>query len=360
MMRSCTVGLIVVAGAACGGDPSPDRSVEQAGIHEVGTSRSTITDTSRGRTLVMQTWYPTETAATDVPIEMLEVEPIRTRYADLLAAAPSCARRTAHVALDAPIATGNFPIIAYSHCHDGTRLSNATTAERLASQGFVVVSVDHLNNTLWEHLDGDPDANLDMAFLEVRTADVRFALDQLEAGALAGSLDPEKVGVFGHSFGGVTAGRVAETDPRIVSAAALAAPMENALIPGVTLANLKMPLMFDVMVEDNSITELGNLLIRNNFKAAPEAAYKLEVSDAGHWSVSDLDGLVEPLFAPGCGDGVRQTDSSAFTYRDPETVRAITAAYVTAFFRATLQGDGGALAYLEHGFPVDIVTADHR
>lgn len=354
---------LVTTVAACGSDPAPDTSVEAAGPHEVGTTRAVATDAARNRTLTLQVWYPTDTVAADLPIEMLEADPIRARYQTLLASAPTCPRRTAHAAIDAPIAapTGaGFPLVAYSHCHDGTRLSNATTAERLASHGFVVVAVDHLNNTLWEHLDGTPDANLDQAFLEVRAGDLQFALDQTLAGPLAGAIDPAKVGVFGHSYGAVTAGRVAQIDPRIQSAAALAAPMENALIPGVTLADIHVPLMFDLMVEDNSITELGNLLIRNNYKAATGPAWKLELADGGHWSVSDLDGLVEPLFAPGCGDGTRQTDDTAFTYVDPETARAITAAYVTAFFRATLEHDDGARAYLDRAAPADLVTVEHK
>jgi predicted dienelactone hydrolase len=282
-----------------------------------------------------------------VAIEALEGEPVRAQYAGLLAAAPACPARSARVAIDAAVAPGSFPLVLYSHCHNCTRLSNATTAARLASHGFVVLAVDHAENTLWDHLAGN-DVSLDSVFLEVRAADVRFVLDRVAAGEtpVAAAVDLERVGVFGHSFGAVTAGRVAQLDDRIGAAAALCAPMENPLIQGVTLAELREPLLFLVAQEDNSITELGNLLMRNNFRDAPGPAWKLEVADAGHWSVSDLDGLVD-IFAPGCGDGVRQTDGEAFVYLDPETGRAIAAAYVTAFFRATLDGDAGAREYLE-------------
>nr|MBA3540694.1 hypothetical protein [Deltaproteobacteria bacterium] len=309
--------------------------------------------------LTLQTWYPTLTPASDVPIEALEAEPIQAQYAGLLAAAPACPRRTARVALDAPIAAGAFPVVAFSHCHNCSRLSNAATAERLASHGFVVLAVDHDGNTLWEHLAGEPDANLDTAFLEVRAGDIRFALDQLPSLPIAGSLDLESIGMFGHSFGAVTTGRVAQLDPRIRAAAALAAPMENPLIAGVQLSALTQPLLFLVAQEDNSITELGNIFIRNNFRDAPGTAWKIEVADAGHWSVSDFAGLVD-LFAPGCGDDTRQTDDLPFTYLDPEIGRAITAAYVTAFFRATLEDDPGARAYLGQQFPDGIVDVEHH
>ncbi|MGN6107809.1 MAG: alpha/beta hydrolase family protein [Kofleriaceae bacterium] len=345
---------------ACGGDdPAPDRSVEQPGAHEVGTQRIVLSDAARGRSLTVQAWYPTDQPAVDQPIASLEVEPVRTRYENLLAAAPAaCPRRTTHVAADAPAQPGPFPVIAFSHCHNCTRLASAATSERLASHGFVVLAVDHERNTLWDHLDGTA-VDLDSAFLEVRAADIRFVLDQLPSLPFAASADLERVGVFGHSFGAVTAGRVAQLDDRVDAAAALCAPVENPLIAGVALAEIEQPLLFVVAVEDNSITEFGNQLARNNFRDAPGPAWKIEVADAGHWSVSDLVGI-DPSVAAGCGDGERQTDGAPFTYLDPALGRDITAAYVTAFFRATLLDDIGARAYLSQRFPESIISVDNH
>lgn len=343
--------VLALALVACGADaPAPDRTVEEPGARAVATTRFTLTDPARAnRELTVQAWLPTEVAAADVAISTLEAEPVRSTYDGLLAAATGCPTRTLPVTVDAPAAAGTFPVVLFSHCHGCTRLSNATTAVRLASHGFLVLAVDHATNTLWDDLAGTGIA-LDPAFLAVRAADVGFVLDQLEAGAtpVSAAADLTRVGVFGHSFGAVTAGRVAQLDPRIRAAAALAAPVENALIPGVTLAELAVPLLFVVAVEDNSITEFGNLFLRNNYRDAPGPAWKLELPDAGHWSVSDLVGLV-PAFAAGCGDGVRQTDGEPFTYLEPATGRAVIAAAVTAFFRATLDDDGGARAYLEQG-----------
>jgi predicted dienelactone hydrolase len=264
------------------------------------------------------------------------------------------------VAVDGPVGAGSFPVILISHCHSCTRLSNATTAIRLASHGFVAVSVEHLGDTLWEHLAGH-DADIDAAELDIRQLDIRATLDAIAAGGtpVSAVADLTKVGMLGHSMGAVTAGRVAQLDPRITAAAALCAPMENPLIPGVALADIHVPLMFMVAVEDNSITEFGNKFIRDNFKAATGPAYKIEVADAGHWSVSDLDGLVD-IFAPGCGEATRQTDGSDFTYLDPPTGRNIAASYATAFFAATLLDDAGARSYVEQASPSFDVTVDHH
>ena len=95
-----------------------------------------------------------------------------------------------------------FPLVLISHCHACTRLSNATTAIRLASHGFVAVSIEHAGDTLWEHLDG-VDAPIDGEELELRAADVRATLDQIAAGGTpaSGIADLAHIGVLGHSMG---------------------------------------------------------------------------------------------------------------------------------------------------------------
>ena len=345
--------LVMLAVAACGSSTPPDRSVEEPGMFAVGTHATTITDTARSRTLTVQLWFPTATAAAGTPFEQQELGSNQATYAGLLAQAPSCPTRTIDVAVDAAPMAGTFPAIVFSHCQSCTRLSQASTAVRLASHGFIVAAVDHAGDDLWSHLAGS-DGPLTHDELEVRAADIRFLIDQLPSLA---TVDTAKVGMFGHSFGGVTAGRVAETDSRVAAAAALCAPMENPAIPGVTLANIHVPLMFIVADEDNSIGDLGNQFIDKNFGSAAPPVAKLEVPDAGHWSFSDEDGLID-AFAPGCGSGIRHTNDQPFDYLDPPKGRAIAAAYVTAFFLATLQHDAGAQAYVDSAQLG--VTAAHR
>ena len=345
-------GLVVLLCLAACSDPEtpPDRSVEQRGPYAVGTARFT----SDGRTL--QSFYPTDTAEADVAVETLEDEPHRTQYADLLATAdPTCATRRLSVAVDAPPAAGAFPLVVVSHCYTCTRLNLATASAQLASHGFVVLSVDHIGATLWDAL-AMTQTGLTNEALDARIADMQAAL-AADDPSLA-SADRTRIGSLGHSFGAVTAGKLADVDDRIQATFALAAPIDSPLFPGVSLAPI--PLAFWVAVQDNSISEFGNNFIRDNFDSASQAAWKYEVTDAGHWTVSDLVGAVD-AFDAGCGMDIRQTDDSPFTYLDPATGRAIVGAYITAFFRATLEDDGGARAYLDKAFPDDdIVDVAHH
>ncbi|EYF06847.1 alpha/beta hydrolase family protein [Chondromyces apiculatus] len=367
--------------AGCGDATSPDpepapeeqHPVASAGPHPVGRTTVTLDDTARTRSLRVEIWYPAAESAraaadTGHPLEDFAAPgDERTQLADLVAAAPDPGTtRRVHAALDAPLAEGgSFPVVAFSHCYNCTRFSIATVAERLASHGVAVVAPDHAGGTLFDELAGNA-APLGTEFLAVRAADMIFTLDRVLdpaatelPDALRGHLDPERVGVFGHSFGGVTTGVVLADDPRPRAGLALAVPMENPLLPGAAMADIHIPVFFLLATEDNSITEIGNDYIRQNFEAASPPAWKAEVKDAGHWSFTDICGLVEG-FSAGCTEDVRQTDREPFTYLDIVAARGIAAAYTTAFFLATLTDDASARAYLDAGHPADTVDLATR
>ena len=374
------LALVVLAG--CGGDspaPVPDASTptppdyEAAGPYPVGNATITIDDTARARKLRVEIWYPAaESARADAekgfPVaELADAGPERDQLAKLIAAAPDPGTsRTAHAARGAaPASLATWPVVAFSHCFDCTRFSTFSIAERLASHGIAVVAPDHTGGTLADQLAGMA-APLDVTFLGVRARDIEVTLDRvLDAGAaeipaaLRGHFDPTRVGVFGHSFGGVTAGLVLTQDKRPIAGLALAVPMENPLLPGVTVADLHVPLFFMRADEDNSIGVAGDFVLDENFKSATSPVWKANVSDAGHWSFTDICGII-PEFHAGCGAGVRQTNGAAFEYLDITRGRAIAQAYTTAFFAAKLAKAAAGEAYLGSSRPEGIVTVTHR
>lgn len=326
-----------------------------------------LVDRARARALTVEVWYPAALAgATGTTAEFLS-DAEAPVFEGLLAEAPEgCVNLETGATRDAPAAAGGpWPLLLMSHCHNCTRFSTFSLAERLASHGFVVAAPDHADNTLWDAQDGTA-IELSDGFLPTRGGDLGFLLDTLlgpDAPLPAGlsGVDPDRIGALGHSFGSVTAGYLTQGDPRVKAVAGLAAPMENPLTPGTEMAAIEVPVLFVVMVEDNSITEFGNALLRDNFANANPPAWKLEVADAGHWSLSDICGLV-PDFLPCCGEAERQTDGTPFTYLPRETGTAITQNVVTGFFALTLLGDPRGQAVLDNPWPEApaLVTVETR
>jgi hypothetical protein len=138
-----------------------------------------------------------------------------------------------------------------------------------------------------------------------------------------------------------------------------AAPPENPLLPVVDMALITQPTLFFVAVEDNSITELGNELMRDQFAEAVSPSWLVEVDDAGHWSPSNVNGVNE-RFMPGCGDDERQTNGQPFTYMDPSLGRQTAAATALAMLRATVLDDPTGAEYLALGRPTELVTTEAR
>jgi dienelactone hydrolase len=356
-------------------EPPSEPDYGQPGPHPVGHVRIVIDDASGTRQLPLEIWYPADASASaeaeaGVPLEAFEPRgPEHELLAQLVADAPAeCTRaQTSSAAAAMPAAAAApYPLVAFSHCHECVRFSSFSIAERLASHGFALAAVDHVGNTLYDAQAGTG-VPLSTEFLAVRATDVARVLDVLldpsapEVPAeLAGRFDPERVGAMGHSFGAVTTGRVLQDDARVRAGVVIAAPLENPLLSGVALAEIDEPMLMMLAQEDNSIQELGNNLLRANFQAANPPVWLVEFADAGHWSFSDVCGLV-PAFDPGCGEGERQTrPGTPFTYLDNAIARDAAATYAARFFAAHLRGETEADAALDVAEPAGIVTVSVR
>jgi len=368
-MRILPLPILLIA---CSGSP-PDTADTGAapaseatdwsapGPHAAGTvSRAITVD---GRDVPVQVWYPAAGAAAVTDLHLLVAdETDRATLAGLLAAAPpGCPATRNAAALDAPPAdVALAPLVALSHCHTCLGVSNGTVAAHLASHGFVVVAPDHVGNTLFDLQAGDG-GTLSEGTLALRAADIQGALDAALDGAFlpAGlTVDPDAIGVGGHSFGSVTAARVLDTDPRVRSALAIAAPIDNPLLQGADAASIDKPVLMVLLEEDNSIGAIGNTVIEANHAELGGPGWLVRVPDAGHWTVSDLCGVVDG-FLPGCGEGVRQTDGTPLTYPSPDDGRATAAALAAAFFSHTLRDVDAAGAWLaapQTALPVVVET----
>ncbi len=143
-----------------------------------------------------------------------------------------------HARTGAPV-LGRWPVVLFSPGLGSARELSAGLTDDLASRGYVVVSMSHTHESLAVEfpdgrvepplLDLDDPTQLKTA-LDARVADTRFVLDQLGSIArghnpdaerdplprgLGRALDLSRVGMFGHSYGGFTAGETMVHDRRI-------------------------------------------------------------------------------------------------------------------------------------------------
>lgn len=108
---------------------------------------------------------------------------------------------TLNVSMNAPVATGAFPLVVISHGTGSSHLLFRTLAEHLARNGYVVVMLEHpRNNRNNNELAGTS------AILENRPRHIRLVVDWAFADeALAPNLKPDSAAIIGHSLGGYTA-----------------------------------------------------------------------------------------------------------------------------------------------------------
>lgn len=345
------VGLL-----ACGAKPAEPLAADADPWEDgpYGVKRQAL-DLGGGRSLRVEAWVPAAAAGDPAPIAeaYLDDDAQRATYEELLAAAPAgCPSTTTRADPTAEAAAGPFPVVLFSHCSGCVRFSSVTAVERLVSHGFVVLAADHAGDTLFDSLAGDQ-LPLNSATLDLRLRDQQAILDALEAppsggwAEVAAVADLDQIGAMGHSFGSVTTGLLAQEDPRVRAALGVGAPMENPLLAGVEMEQLDLPLLLVLLAEDNTITEVGNDLLRSNAAEPPGPAFLAEVADAGHFSVSDLAGLTDGLM-PGCGEDQRQTaPGQSFTYLPPSAGLPLLGALSVAFFDEHLRADRGALLRLD-------------
>ena len=124
---------------------------------------------------------------------------------------------------------GRHPLIMYTPGAGNSRALGTVLVEDLASHGYVVVTVDHTYETIVEFPGGrlvdesipDDPPDLEAAkrlFMDAREADVHFVLNELKHDR---TMDLARIGLFGHSAGGVIATRVMRADRRVRAGANL-------------------------------------------------------------------------------------------------------------------------------------------
>ncbi len=164
--------------------PAPPPPAEP-GTYAVGSVEDTVVDDTRTT--------PAQGAQEELPERTLPVLVLYPAEGD-----PGDGEATA----DAPAEPGPWPLVVFSHGLGGTGPAYAATLRVWASAGYVVVAPTYPLSAAGSpagpqapDLANQPD---DVSVL------IDWALDRPDGDPLAGTVDPERVGISGHSLGGFT------------------------------------------------------------------------------------------------------------------------------------------------------------
>ncbi|KUJ15048.1 uncharacterized protein LY89DRAFT_671443 [Mollisia scopiformis] len=256
-----SAGLTVCAASAIASSPSQILLPKPTGLYQVGRSTAELVDHSRIQPfapdvepvrLEVTIFYPAVHQHHSIPGAYfpLETALIEDNYLSSLGLASpngTFEKLALHLASNEPTQnlTGQpsceFSLVIFSPGEGTTRLFYSQIAATIASQGFIVVTIDapydvdvvqypngdlaFINSTLWDTTNDTALEATAYLAIQTRMADVSFVLDSLSNATLAATLIPNlppsrlntsHAAMFGHSLGGATAYSILGTDDRIV------------------------------------------------------------------------------------------------------------------------------------------------
>ncbi|MFV9455495.1 alpha/beta hydrolase family protein [Rhodococcus sp. NM-2] len=214
--------------------------------------------------------------------------------------------------------TRSLPVILFSPGFYVPRTLYTIAAEDLASRGYVVIGMDHTGEALATVFpDGrvvtsqitDPySAETQKKALDTRVEDASFVVDTVESlsrgddpdgigrllpDGLSEAVDPERIGMFGHSIGGATTTQVLLDDPRVdagvnVDGALLYANTASPIVsqdPGTPLLS--------VLNSRHAESPEGRDRFWGLYFATPRSWSKVyALRDTGHFSFTDAEHYV--------------------------------------------------------------------
>jgi dienelactone hydrolase len=358
------------------------------GLYPVGTRIFYLKDTSRTedqgphpggpRELMVQIWYPATSSNNHLAAyQRMSETTLATSYRSVL---------WTNSRTDAPIATngGPFAVLLFNHRWGGLRTQDTFLTEDLASHGYVVAAIDHPYNA---GLVAMPDgrvikdafgfAPIDVAertSTQIRdiwnkelikwVADETFVLNALQNDNLDekspwyGQLDTDRVGAFGHSFGGAASVQVCSVDPRVRSALNL---------DGWTFGDIhhrasNQQIMFlygtnhglrpqDLSSKDPAVRTKAELDVPDEQQIDASlkqyGGYRLYVDTASHMDFTDHS-LVSPW-----------RNRTERGHISPARIQTIVRAYVLAFFDETLREGSPGLLQSGNPSPFHEVQIEH-
>ncbi len=334
-----------------GPQPSgPDHAIDPAvpGPYPVGVMTVEFVDPTRegGRPLITEIWYPATDDAigmdtvTYTPEDIFRPDAIEVLGNDLSSEIATSAVRDAPMRGD----DGPYPVVFFSHGSGGIRMQSTYYTVDMASHGYVVISPDHIGNTLSDIIVTGDLTTADLAeSLGNRPLDLSFVREELELleadDPLSALMDFEHVGVTGHSFGALTSLRWMGQGADVDAVVAQTPPsMElNWLAISTPLSDFTTPIQLQVGGVDLTLPAETNA--DTVWEAASEPRSRMTLSNAGHFTFSDMCGLniadIEAVAKLGVSSALE--DGCTKENTDPEIAAAAIRHYGIGFFNVYLR-----------------------
>jgi predicted dienelactone hydrolase len=284
--------------AAAGPDAAPDPAA--FGPFPVGVRTLTFEDTGRRkpdgspRVLVTEVWYPATQGSRGGPTVSYDIRSVLTDVQRTQAGTTDVPLLATAAVRDAPAAVshGPFPLVVFSHGQAAVRWQSTYLTVLLASHGYVVASPDHDGGTLADALRNQLTATTEG--FENRPLDVRYLVNRLsrlpDDEPLRGLADTSRYGVVGHSFGALTALRVAAIDERVVVIVPQAPTSADLAWFGLPQpVRLKIPVLVMGAHKDRTLGWDDN--VAPTWAALQRPRWLLDLVDGGHFTFSDLCGF---------------------------------------------------------------------
>ncbi len=356
-----------------GPEAAPDPST--MGPFPVGVRTMVFKDTNRRkedgspRLIVTEIWYPATEAARGQPGETYDLVPLLTEEQQKQIEGTEVPILKTTAVRDAPPRTDRapYPVVVFSHGQGGIRWQSTYYTVTLASHGYVVLSPDHEGNTLDKIL---TNGNLTPTTegVENRPADVSMLLTlfgRLKADdPLYGMADKERIGLTGHSFGGLTSLRTAALDERIKVIVPQTPPSAELSWIALPPVELKIPVMIQAGREDRTLP--WDEHIEPSWPMLKKPRYLVELVHGGHFTFSDLcafnlDAIAKKV---GIDAGDVLNDGCLPPAPPAATAQKLINHSAIALFNSVLRGSPGSAALLSQA-PADalapgelVLTAD--
>jgi dienelactone hydrolase len=284
--------------------PTGEYFIGTKSYHIIDMNRKEVRSSDKGkhRELMIQIWYPSKEENSLQPERYIKEVGAITAGIERALSFPAWTLShlnlvKAHAKENLAISSdkNNFPILIFSHGMTGFRNQNTFQIEKLVSHGYVVVGIDHVydaaatvfpngEEVLLEPNNLSGFEGLDQ-HMEIWTEDVSFVLDTLEEwnsdkgmDFLSGKLNMDKIGMFGHSYGGAAAAQMLLKDVRIKVALNMDGVLYGEPIPTVGFSKPYMQM--------NAVKSIDKSIFDTSLDAAISLSGKSRSSYEAFWKES--------------------------------------------------------------------------